>query len=211
MLRRVRSWLLHRVEAALTQVHTVHGLRVEVFNQRADIDTALLLERTEAALGLIASVDPRRFRRLARDFRVLRVRRGFTRGAYYHDERACVLDNTFVANPAFTTAEIAACIVHEAMHARIACMGVRRRPADLAREERICRRAEIAFAERAPDAERVIARAAAAIELHDADVAPSIDMAEVQRRVLAADLAALAAPRWYKRWLARRAGIVLPE
>lgn len=211
MLRRFRLWLVRRMEAALTQVRTLHGLRVEVFNQRADIDTETLFERTDAALGLIASTDPHRFRRLARDFRVIHVRRGFTRGAYYHDGRMCVLDNTFVANPAFTTAEVAACIVHEAMHARIACMGVRRRAEDLPREERMCRGAEIAFAERAPGGERVIARAAAAMAASDDDVAPRIDVAEVQRRVLAADIAAMTAPRWVKRIVARRAGITLPD
>ena len=207
----IRGWIARRVEAAFTQTRTLHGIPVEVLNQRADIDTEVLFERTGAALAMIAASDPRRFRRLARDLRVIQVRRGFTRGAYYHDGRRCVLDNTFVANPAFEPVEIAACIVHEAMHARIACMGVKRRPEQLPREERMCRRAEVAFAERAPGGERVLARAAPALELADDDVAPSIDFAEVQRRVLAADLAAMQAPRWLKRWIARRNGIALPE
>jgi hypothetical protein len=217
MASRARAFLdslRRRAERALTRVRTLHGLRVEVFNQRADIDDERLFARVDEALGLIASADPRRFRRLARDLRVVHVRRGMTRGAYVHPTRTCILDNTFVANPAFTAAEVAACIVHEAMHARIACMGVRRRVEDLPREERLCRRAEIAFAERVPDgaaAQPVIARASAALELRDDDVAPAIDYAEVRRRVAAADLAALRAPRWYKRWIARRLGVTLPE
>src|SRR5215217_9340696 len=158
MLRRFTAWLERRIERTLTRERTVHGLRVTVYNRRADIDEAQLFERTEAALDLIARVDPRRFRRLCRDFAVLHVRRGYTRGAFYHDSRACVLDNTFVANTGFSITEVAACIVHEAMHARVTAMVSRRVPSDEARahEERICRKAEIAFAERAPDGAAVI-------------------------------------------------------
>ena len=210
MLRRLRQWIDRRIERRLTRTRTLHGITVTVMNRRTDIDEETLWARTDAALALIATVDPRRFRRMARDFSVLHVRRGFTRGAFYQQSRACVLDNTFVANPQFTITEVAACLVHEAMHARVQAMGVTRGRDDRAHEERICRKAEIAFAERAPDGERVIARARAALESVDTDVAPTIDYAEVQRRVMAADLAASPAPMWLKRWVARRQGLTLP-
>jgi hypothetical protein len=100
------------------------------------------------------------------------------------------------------------------MHARVAAMGVRRDARDAAsraHEERICRKAEIAFAELTPEGAPVIARAAAALVSRDDDVAPTIDYAEVQRRVLAADLAAAPVPAWVKRWVARRRGLTLPS
>src|SRR5690349_19682543 len=142
MLQRFNAWLERRLERTLSRERTIHGVRVVVYNRRADIDEETLFARTEAALALVARVDPRRFRRLSRDLAVLHVRRGFTRGAYYHATRACVLDNTFVANPRFAVTEVAACLVHEATHARIAAMGVRRDgdAAARAHEERICRR-----------------------------------------------------------------------
>ena len=214
MAGRLARWIERRLERALAREQVLHGVRVVVYNRRTDITEAQLFERIEAALALIGRVDPRRLRRLARDFSVLHVRRGFTRGAYYQQTRACVMDNTFVANPRFTITEIAACIVHEATHARVAAMGVRREASDdatRAHEERICRKAEIAFAERAPDGAPVIERARAALESRDDEVAPTIDYAEVQRRVLAADLAAAPLPAWLKRWIARRRGLALPS
>ena len=213
MAGRLARWIERRLERALTREQVMHGVRVTVYNRRADITEAQLFERIDAALALIARVDPRRLRRLARDFSVLHVRRGFTRGAYYQQTRACVIDNTFVANARFSVTEIAACIVHEAMHARVAAMGVRRDTSDdaaRAHEERICRKAEIAFAARAPDGAAVLARARAAFESRDDEVAPTIDYAEVQRRVMAADLAAAPLPAWLKRWIARRRGLTLP-
>lgn len=211
MLDRLATRLRQRLERALTKVRTLHGMRVEVFNQRADIDDERLFARVDEALGTIVRADPRRFARLARDLRVIHVRRGMTRGAYFHEGRVCVLDNTFVANPQFSATEVAACIVHEAMHARVAVMGVRRQPGLLPKEERLCRKAEIAFASRVPDGAPVVARATAALESRDADVAPAIDYAEVRRRVAAADLQAMRAPLWMKRLIARRNGIALPD
>jgi len=68
-------------------------------------------------------------------------------------------------------------------------MGVRRAGRDRAREERLCRRAELEFglalgpAMGAP----VVERALASLQLSDADVAPVIDWGEAQRRIDAVD------------------------
>jgi hypothetical protein len=211
MLRRLLQWLDRRIDKAVTRVRTLHGVRVVVLNRRPDIEEEVLFARVDAALGLIARVDARRFRRLSRDLVELHVRRGFTRGAFYPATRTCVLDNTFVANAQFTVNDVAACIVHEAMHARVAAMGVRVEGRDRAREERICRKAELAFAARTPDgAPSVVERAGAVLVASDEDAAPVIDYDEVRRRVAAADLAAAPLPGWYKRWLARRHGLTLP-
>lgn len=200
--------MLAALERLLTKRRTLHGIPVEVFNRRADIEDERLFARLDEALALVARTDPRRLRRMRRDLSVLHVRRGMTRGAFVPATRACILDNTFVANPQFSATEVAACIVHEATHARVHAMGVRR--GDLPKEERLCRKAEIAFATGLPDGDRVVARAGAALVSRDDEVAPAIDYAEVRRRVLAADIAALRAPGWVKRWLAWRAGVVLP-
>ena len=68
-------------------------------------------------------------------------------------------------------------------------MGVLAETRDSAREERLCRRAELEFGQAlalelgAP----VVERAIASLELSDQDVAPQIDWAEAQRRQDAVD------------------------
>jgi len=62
-------------------------------------------------------------------------------------------------------------------------------PRDSAREERLCRRAELEFGQSLPFelGAPVIERAIASLELSDQDVAPRIDWAEAQRRQDAVD------------------------
>ena len=86
---------------------------------------------------------------------------------------------------------MASSILHEGMHARVHAMGVSPIGRDMAHEERICRRAELAFGHRSPPAlgRPVIERAAASLLLEDAEVAPAIDWAEAQRRQEAVDAA----------------------
>jgi DNA-binding transcriptional regulator YdaS (Cro superfamily) len=86
---------------------------------------------------------------------------------------------------------VASSIVHEGMHARAHRMGVR--PSrDMAHEERICRRAELAFGLALPPAlgAPVVERALASLELDDRDVAPAVDWSEAMRRQAAIDEAA---------------------
>jgi hypothetical protein len=70
------------------------------------------------------------------------------------------------------------------MHARAHAMGVSPVDRDMAHEERICRRAELAFGQALPPelGRPVIERAEASLALTDSDVAPAIDWAEAQRR-----------------------------
>jgi hypothetical protein len=56
-----------------------------------------------------------------------------------------------------------------------------------AREERLCRRVELAFGRQVPGGEAVVARALESLELDDGDVAPAIDWALARRRVSEAD------------------------
>jgi hypothetical protein len=169
--------------------HSVRGIRVLVNNTRPDIDTSDVLARLDRTLGLIEQYVPHHFRHLERDFAYIVVERFACRGAYFHQQHACLVELTFTVNPGFSDAEVAATILHEAMHARLHRLGFPLEMEDRARQERFCRRAEIEFGQLVPSGDRVIARANATLLASDEDVAPVIDprlaaerIAEVDRR-----------------------------
>ena len=151
MLRRLVNAALERAAAAAgIEVHEVRGFRVVVENTRPDIATGAVLARLDEALGLIERHQPWRLRHMRRDLRQFRVARFACRGAYFPDERTCLTELTFLARTDITAAPVAASILHEGMHARVDRMGVRREGRDLAREERLCRRAELEFGRALP-------------------------------------------------------------
>jgi len=113
------------------------------------------------------------------------------RGAYFHEQRACLVELTFTVNPDFSDAEVAATILHEAMHARLDRLGFPLEMEDRARQERFCRRAEIEFGRLVPDGDRVVARAQWTSELSDEEVAPVIDPILAARRIAEVDRQAL--------------------
>jgi hypothetical protein len=96
---------------------------------------------------------------------------------------------TFLARTDITAAPVASSIVHEGMHARMHLMGIRPYSHDAAREERICRRAELDFGRALPPelGAPVVERALASLELADTEVAPNIDWNEAMRRQQAVD------------------------
>jgi hypothetical protein len=65
-----------------------------------------------------------------------------------------------------------------------------RAPDQPAREERLCRRAELEFGLAVPDGSVVVARARESLTLADQAVAPAVDWAEAARRVAEADVRA---------------------
>ena len=111
------------------------------------------------------------------------------RGAYLPGERVIITELTFLARRDITAAPVASSIVHEGIHARVNAMGVHRDGEDMAREERLCRRAELAFGLALPEAlgAPVLERAMASLALEDHDVAPTVDWQEAQRRQDAVD------------------------
>lgn len=171
--------------------HRIRGFDVVVENTRPDIATADVLERLDEALGLIERHQPWRLRHLRRDLRQISVVRFPCRGAYLPAERTCITELTFLARRDITAAPVASSIVHEGMHARAHRMGVRA-DRDIAHEERICRRAELAFGLALPPelGAPVVERALASLALDDRDVAPAVDWAEALRRQAAIDRAA---------------------
>jgi hypothetical protein len=163
----------------------VRGIPVVVENTRADITTADVVARLDEALGLIESTQPWRLRHLRRDLRYIWVVRFACRGAYFPDEQVCMTELTFLNRRDISAAPVASSIIHEGMHARVDQMGVRREGRDRAREERLCRRAELAFGLALDPAlgAPVVERALASLELSDRDVAPVVDWREAQRRI----------------------------
>ena len=186
---------------------TFRGIPVVVENTRPDIDTEEVFARIDGALALIEQYQPWTFRRMRRDFAAIVSRRYPCRGAYFPDERVCLVELTFAVNPDFTLPQVAATVLHEAMHARLDRMGVRGEHVSRAREERFCRRAEIEFGQAVPGGAPVVERALASLAGADAEVAPTIDWALASERFARADLEALQAPAWLKRAAARRRGL----
>jgi hypothetical protein len=195
LFSRLTGWIAEKATGRTIERGTVRGIPVIVANTRPDIPTALVIQRLDAALGVIESSQPWRFRHLQRDFSEILVQRFPCRGAFFPDSRTCLTELTFLANPDFNEAQIAASIVHEGMHARVHASLSRaiargddhpvidRKP----REERLCRRAEREFGLVAPGGEPVVERALATLQMEDDDVAPAIDWTEASRRVADAD------------------------
>ena len=164
--------------------HVLHGIPVTVENTRPDIATPDVIQRLDEALTLIARYQPWRLRHLQRDLDELRVVRFPCRGAWIPDEGACVAELTFLNRRDITAAPVASSIIHEGIHARVDRMGVSRYARDRAREERLCRRAELEFGQSLPPelGAPVIPRALESLALADQEVAPAIDWNEALRR-----------------------------
>jgi hypothetical protein len=146
-----------------------------------------VIERLDAALGLVERVTPHYFRHLRRDVTRILVQRYACRGAYFPDTGTCLVELTFTVNPNFSVAQVAATIIHEGMHARLHRLGFPLDFADRARQERFCRRGEIEFAHRVPDGAPILERALAAERSADDEVAPMIDPALAAERIAAVD------------------------
>jgi hypothetical protein len=114
----------------------VRGIDVVVYNTRPDIQTDAVVARLDRCLALIERYVPHHFRHLQKDFAYIVVQRFACRGAYFHEQRACLVELTFTVNPDFSDAEVAATILHEAMHARLHALGFPLEMEDRARQER---------------------------------------------------------------------------
>lgn len=177
--------LRERYDASRSTKRVIDGVSVWFLNERADIDNAELESRFGEAVALIGRHMPHNLRRLRTDVRCIWVKRWPNRGVFFHDTRIMVIDTTFVVNPTFTRAQVAATVLHEGVHARVTAMRVNRRYTNIADEERLCRRAEIAFGELAPGGAPVVARAMEILGMSDAEVAPGIDIAQAEAKLRA--------------------------
>lgn len=172
----------------------LRGLSVELHNTREDIASDDVLARLDEALALIEQYAPQRWRHLRRDARAIRVERFPTRGAYFPGDRVILTELTFLARRDISAAPVASSILHEGVHARVHAfredvLGGHGGDADMSREERLCRRAELAFGRALPPAlgAPVIERAAASLALDDREVAPAVDWQVALERQAAID------------------------
>ena len=181
-----------RDEKGPAEIYQVRGFRVVVENTRPDITTSDVVARLGEALDLIERYQPWRIRHLERDLIQFRVTRFPCRGAYFPDERTCVTELTFLARRDINAATVASSVLHEGIHARVDRMGVRRETRDRAKEERLCRRAEVEFGRSLPAelGRPVVERALATLTLADEEVAPTIDWGLAAARIQAVDNAA---------------------
>jgi hypothetical protein len=172
-----------------SEAREVRGFRVIVENTRPDIATSDVLARLDEALDLIERHQPWRLRHLERDLIQFRVARFPCRGAYFPDERTCMTELTFLARRDITAATVASSILHEGIHARVDQMGVDRKDRNRAKEERLCRRAELEFGRSLPGelGRPVVERALATLTLADEEVAPTIDWAVAAARQQSVD------------------------
>ena len=182
----IRLFGKRRPDARISH-HLARGIPVIVNNTRPDIDTSDVLARLDRTLALIERFVPHHFRHLKRDFAYIVVERFACRGAYFHEQKACLVELTFSVNPGFSDAEVGATILHEAMHARLHQLGFPLEMEDRARQERFCRRAEIEFGQLVPGGERVVERATLTLAQSDEDVAPVIDPRAAARRIAEVD------------------------
>jgi len=196
MIEKLLRWISGPADVASVggsvETHDVRGFRVLVENTRPDISTDEVLARLDDSLALIERYQPWRLRHLERDLKQFLVARFPCRGAYFPDERTCMTELTFLARRDISPATVASSIVHEGIHARVDLMGVRREDRDRAKEERLCRRAELEFGRALPPelGGPVIERALGTLLLADDEVAPEINWNEAFDRQQAVDQAA---------------------
>lgn len=177
----------------LTEVHDVRGFRVELTNSRPDIDSKAVLERLGEALDLIATYQPTRMAHLRRDVRQICVERAAHRGEYRPAAREVMTELTFLARRDISAAVVASSVLHEGVHARTFKGAPNLAGYQPAREERICRKAELYFGLALPDALKgpVIERALASLALSDEDVAPRSTDAERRAAIARVDREAI--------------------
>ena len=173
-----------------TETRTIRGVHVTVVNTRPDIDTARVFEKLDGALGVIERYQPHRLRRFRHDVRGIIVKRFACRAAFFGATRECLIELTFAGEGKFSDAQVAASIVHEGVHARLLTVGLAGHPGCEAREERLCREAELELGLAVPDGQAVVDRAMASLSLDDMDVAPNVDWRVAEQRVADADAAA---------------------
>jgi hypothetical protein len=132
----------------------VDGLWIGSFDDKEAAEADL--DRVEAALNLIKTYDPQRYRRLLRDLDrvwVLPIAEGLA--SFNCSIWACNLDPRHVRDEAKSPERIAASIVHEATHARLRRCGIGYPQELRTRVEAVCFRRERAFAARLPNGEPI--------------------------------------------------------
>ena len=135
------------------------GIEAGSWVSRAQQEVAFT--KVEEALSLIRTYAPLRFLRLQQDVVCIFVSGPGTvyRGTWRQKLRMCQLQDSFVLDPETSAAALAVVLVHEGMHARLDRLGFGYEERQRVRFERICFRAERAFARRLPGGEPLVEEA----------------------------------------------------
>src|SRR6266404_3234344 len=180
----------------------VRGFDVGILLQSKSRRSAILV-KLERSLGLIAQYSPVQNRRVQCNLARLFVFRIPPNLAEYHpNSRMCFIDCDYLISKKLLPEELAMTIVHETTHANLTRRGFGYDPATRSQVERICVRAEIAFAKRLPDGASLAQSAIASLDRGEAFWS---DEEFLQRDLKA--LRTLNMPAWFIRlaeWGARR-------
>jgi hypothetical protein len=172
----------------------VSGMPVTV-TSRHSRTTEASWQKVEEGLELLRTHYPQGFKEVSRHIR--RVIVGFlstSRAAWWGPPRACMLSIEYFSQDSATAADVASSLVHEARHARLERLGFRYTADRRVRLESICTHAEIALAERLPDADSRVGALNAILEQLDS----LYSTANLQAGKVHA-VGELQAPRWYIR------------
>lgn len=159
MINRMIGYLAFRFVQLTSKRCTCRG--IDVLMGFVSSQSGEVLAKLDEALLLIQTHDSIRFDRITRDLSSVLVLRGGG-PEYVPPIGACLLGEVLLLRS--NAVSIAMMIVHEATHARLWNHGIRYDPAIRRRVERICMRAEIAFARRLPNGSAVVAWAQANLE-----------------------------------------------
>src|SRR3984885_9658165 len=129
-----RPRLLERIGLAMSTSRRFDRLWIGSFER-----STVQLSRVEDALALIKQYSPLDYARIIRQLERIWVAVGPREVAHYERSlNACVLNQRFVADPATTVEKLAAVIVHEATHARLARCGIEYKLEQRTRHEAVC-------------------------------------------------------------------------
>jgi hypothetical protein len=207
VIARIKAWLIE----ARTERREYRGVSLSMYIDSAPLDTAALWPQLYAALDLIAAHTPVWLRRMHQMGNSINIRRIPGTRARLINGNETLLDPYLLAD--FLPAQIASSIVHEATHARIRYYKIPFTAQKLAREERVCRRAELRFGQAilsggVAGAQAVVERAQMALAARDEDVGVAVNWQELNALAVSTRISESRYPRWLKRILARRHGVV---
>ena len=148
LLNPIRAFVDKRI---IESAHRSEILGVSVYYTDREVKygelSSIFLDKVTVALSLISHLDPRRLRHLqVKGLRVL-IQSASTSG-YLAASNTILLATRDVEK--CEPAVMAGILVHEATHARIERLGIRRRPSIRSRIERRCLLEQISFLERVP-------------------------------------------------------------
>jgi hypothetical protein len=200
-----------RLAESLTDRRTLHGLPVSILHNSVECERENLWSNLTAALEVIAEFKPIWISRMRVHGVKIRVQSTPGTRAKLLPGPTTVLDCYFVGS--HRPAQIASSIVHEATHARIRAAGIPFVRETLAKEERICRRAEFRFGRALLEggqegADLVLGRVEPFLTAPDDEIAVFVDPRDLVVLARIQQLKELPVPRRVKRWLARRSGLL---